>query len=260
MAGLLLVAALDPTSSLLHQPSARARPLYLQISPLEELARTAAPAAPPAADRVELRDELLSLLPTDASGPTKLEGRAFEVVEALELLESVPASSGFLQLGLSGAWSLRATKAAPPEAEADEVPSEPTKDTTGLVELLGAGSSFDAGARGATTATARFRVLGDDLDGTLEVDLTAGIDPDRADTLHIVTNGRKLLMKRAPTSCDVATMMEALHANLPAEFLGDEGVRLGMQTTYLDECLRITRCTTRALAGSCAVHVRVSEA
>ena len=35
--------------------------------------------------------------------------------------------------------------------------------------------------------------------------------------------------------------------------LGDEQVRLGMQTTYLDERLRITRCTTRALAGACAV-------
>ena len=54
-------------------------------------------------------------------------------------------------------------------------------------------------------------------------------------------------------------MMEALHANLPAEFLGDEGVRLGLQTTYLDETLRITRCTTRSLATTCAVHLRLAD-
>ena len=42
------------------------------------------------------------------------------------------------------------------------------------------------------------------------------------------------------------------------DFLSDEGVRLGLQVTYLDETLRITRCTTRALATSCAVHLRVS--
>lgn len=53
-------------------------------------------------------------------------------------------------------------------------------------------------------------------------------------------------------------MMEALHAGLSHDFLGDEGVRLGLQTTYVDELLRITRCTTRSLADSCAVHVRAS--
>ena len=57
--------------------------------------------------------------------------------------------------------------------------------------------------------------------------------------------------------------------NSYASFLGEgsplpllrrrhEGVRLGLQTTYLDEQLRITRCTTRELAGSCAVHLRAS--
>ena len=42
----------------------------------------------------------------------------------------------------------------------------------------------------------------------------------------------------------------------PHDFLSEEGVRLGLQLTYLDETIRITRCTTRALAASCAVHVR----
>ena len=33
------------------------------------------------------------------------------------------------------------------------------------------------------------------------------------------------------------------------EFHADDGVRIGMQTMYMDEALRITRCTTRTLAG-----------
>ena len=45
------------------------------------------------------------------------------------------------------------------------------------------------------------------------------------------------------------TMMEAL-PRLPAEFLGEEGVRLGMQTAYLDGYLRITGAS-RARGGSC---------
>ena len=47
-------------------------------------------------------------------------------------------------------------------------------------------------------------------------------------------------------------LMMALHAQLPYDFLGDAGVKLSMQTTYLDETLRITRCTTRSLAASSA--------
>ena len=39
--------------------------------------------------------------------------------------------------------------------------------------------------------------------------------------------------------------MEALRATLPAEFLGDAGVRLGLQTTYLAETIQGTRNTPR---------------
>ena len=182
-----------------------------------------------------------------------------QLVNELELLEAVPASSGFLELGLRGTWSLRGTMPA------IETEAKPAADIIRsfyagieLVELLDVGARFDAEPRGALTASCRFRVLADDLLGKLQVELTAGSDPDRVDTIHVVTNGRKLLLPRAP-SCEVPAMMEALHANLPAEFLGDEGVRLGLQTTYLDETLRITRCTTRSLAGSCSVHLRLAD-
>ena len=62
------------------------------------------------------------------------------------------------------------------------------------------------------------------------------------------------IIVRSPIT--VPAMMEALHSQLSHDFLSDEGVRLGLQLTYLDETIRITRCTTRALAASCAVHVR----
>jgi len=231
----------------------------LQVSPLRQLA--ANPPAASSASRLELRDELLSLLPPSGTGPQPLEARAFELVKELELLEAVPASSGFLELGLRGAWSLRGTMPATDETEAEPAAKDVLRSFYAgveLVELIDVGARFDAEPRGAITASCQFRVLADDLVGRLEVDLTAGIDPDRVDTIHVVTNGRKLLLPRAP-SCEVPAMMEALHANLPAEFLGDEGVRLGLQTTYLDETLRITRCTTRSLATTCAVHLRLAD-
>ena len=49
----------------------------LQVSPLQQLAAT--PPAASSASRLELRDELLSLLPPSGTGPQPLEARAFEV-------------------------------------------------------------------------------------------------------------------------------------------------------------------------------------
>ena len=40
----------------------------------------------------------------------------------------------------------------------------------------------------------------------------------------------------------------------------DEGMRVSLQTMYLDERVHISRCTTRGLAGLCAVHVRPEAA
>ena len=51
-------------------------------------------------------------------------------------------------------------------------------------------------------------------------------------------------------------LLHELHAELSCDFRAEDGVRLGLQTTYLDEVLRVTRCTTRDLAGAVSVHVR----
>ena len=51
-------------------------------------------------------------------------------------------------------------------------------------------------------------------------------------------------------------LMEALMGRLSPEFRAEEGVRLGMQLSYIDEELRVSRCTTRQLAGYCTVHTR----
>lgn len=60
----------------------------------------------------------------------------------------------------------------------------------------------------------------------------AALHTERSDTLNYVTTGRRLVLPRAP-SCGVPTLMEALHADLSHDFLGDEGVRLGLQTCAL---------------------------
>ena len=52
--------------------------------------------------------------------------------------------------------------------------------------------------------------------------------------------------------------MSLLHAQLSPEFRATEGVRISMQTTYLDEGLRVTRCLTRSLAGCGTVHKRLA--
>ena len=183
-------------------------------------------APPPSAQtsRLALRDELLSLLPTGA-GPCRIEAgsRLEEVVSEIELLEAVPASSGFLALGTSGAWGLRAIKPS------DELAATETPSAAPLVEVLDVGLRFDAGT---STASAKFRVLADELDGTLEVGLTAGLDPDRDDTMYLVTNGRKLLVPRAP-SCDVGAMMAQSAVALSLKFL--TSVVLKPLTAFMSE-------------------------
>ena len=84
----------------------------------------------------------------------------------------------------------------------------------------------------------------------LEVTLSS-----RADIVGAVPTRRSLELPRMPPT-PLPEALQLLHSQLGAEFLGDEGVRLGIQTTYLDPGLHITRCITRELAGACAVHVR----
>ena len=200
-------------------------------------------------DRLALRTELLSLLPP-GSAPRPLAGRAVELVRQLELLETVPATPGFLTMLANGDWNLVGVQ-DPPEREAAPTSESPPP----AVEVLEVCQELDFSTERAT-ASARFRVVEDDLVGELVLDAIVAQNGARADTLNYVTTGRQLKIKRAP-SCPVPAMMEALHAQLSHDFLGDEGVLLGLQTTYLDETLRITRCTTRELASACAVHTRI---
>ena len=185
-----------------------------------------------------------------AGPPCRLAGRTAEIVEALELLEAVPATSEFLSLGVSGSWELRGVKDSSELSEADASRST----LPPAVELLEVQQELDVAAETAR-GLVKFRVVADDMLGSLDLSAIAAHNAEHADTLNFVTSARQLHLPRAP-SCAVPDLMHALHAGLSHDFLGEEGVRLSLQTTYVDESLRITRCTTRALAGACAVHVR----
>ena len=206
------------------------------------------PSATLPTERMALRTELLSLLHPDRPHP--LAGRAVELVRQLELLQTVPATPGFLTMLANGDWNLIGVQDT---AECETPPT--TEIPPPAVELLEVRQDLDFSTE-TSTNIARFRVVKDDLIGELQLNAIVARNGARADTLNYVTTGRQLKIKRAP-SCPVPAMMEALHAQLSHDFLSDEGVLLGLQTTYLDETLRITRCTTRELASSCAVHTRV---
>ena len=202
-------------------------------------------------DRLAMRAELMSLLET--TGPPRvLAGRALDLVQEMELLETVPATPGFLTIGTNGVWALAGVQDSPDRPEALETSGPPP-----AVEVLQVRQTLDFSTEKAV-GNVHFRVVEDDLQGELILDAICAQNGARFDTLNYVTTGRQLKLPGAP-SCPVPAMMEALHAQLSHDFLGDEGVLLGLQTTYLDEALRITRCTTRDLASSCAVHTRVAS-
>lgn len=220
-------------------------------------ATSAVAAASASSQRLALREELLSLLPTGA--PFTIDGRAQELVEEIELLESIPATSAFLTFGLNGAWALRGSK-LPEEHIAAAAAAQPLKaPASELVEILDVTQELDTVSLESRSAV-RFRCDDGALEGKLllmaEVNANADLVGGREDTIQLLSGDRKLELARQPSSCSIVELMGALHSQLPYDFLGDAGVRLSMQTTYLDETLRITRCTTRALATACSVHVR----
>ena len=153
---------------------------------------------------------------------------------------------------------LRGSK-LPEEYVADAAAAQPlSAPASELVQILDVTQELDAESLESRSAV-RFRCDAGALEGKLL--LTAEVNANaelvgRDDTIQLLTGDRKLELARQPSSCSVVELMAALHSQLPYDFLGDEGVRLSMQTTYLDETLRITRCTTRSLATACAVHVR----
>ena len=215
----------------------------------------------PTTQRVSLREELLTLLP--AGPPHSIEGRAEELVRELELLENVPATPDFLLFGLSGAWVLRGANVPTDHASGRDEADDFIDDTSASLSasLLDVTQKIDLEAL-SVSSVARFSsstdaAVTEALQGTLSLDASIRPDPERADTLQfVIAPERRLSLPRAPSGAVVSHLMKDLHTQLPAEFLGEDGVRLGMQTTYLDEVVRITRCTTRSLATACTVHVR----
>ena len=93
-------------------------------------------------------------------------------------MRNVPASSGFCS-SAAGRWALKGTTCSSTGGgcQARSEQAQP------LVELLDVERARRS-ARSALRRTVKFRVLGDDLVGSYEIGLTAGIDPDRSDTLY----------------------------------------------------------------------------
>ena len=208
------------------------------------LASAGALLVPPAVAlvRQEVALEIRRRLPP-AGTPVVMDDEFRGLIESLEELEATPATAEFLSLGVQGRWALRAMSAPPSAA-----------DGAASVTLLDVEQCVAAG--GAVESAARFRLRDEELSGVLTVSSALSLTP-RADTLDLRTSGRSLSVPRAPTRLSVPSMMEALHAQLSPDFRADDGVRLGLQTTYLDESIRITRCTTGKAHGECTVHVRL---
>ncbi len=204
------------------------------------------PLAPISEQRSLLRASLLQLLPAHGAAPAHISDELAELVQQLEELEYTPATAAFHSLGVAGGWDLRAMSSPPGEA--------------GAVQLRGAEQAITP--EGTLTSWASFVLeegepQGDALRGVLEVSSTLSLTP-RADSLDLRTSGRSLRVPRAPAALGVPALLEQLHAQLSPDYRADDGVRLGLQTTYLDEEVRITRCTTGKAHGECTVHVRQS--
>jgi len=208
------------------------------------------------------RSELLELLRPSAS-VAPLTGRLAELVQELELQGMVPATPAFLALGLHGRWQLRAVLGP----DGLELPSaglplagvglgvseqhfelDPSTRAGGLCGRLRSSSEFTL-REGKTEA----EPLAGRLQSEAEVFLTS-----HANTLHLKAATHGLVLPRLPVA-PMAAVLGALHSQLSAEFRTDEGMRVSLQTMYLDERLHISRCTTRGLAGLCAVHVRPED-
>lgn len=206
------------------------------------------------ANRIDVRDRLVALLPATASPPVFLGDELQTAVEALEELEHVPHTAEFLRLGTAGPWSVCAfSEPEHPDAE------RALQVRTAAIRVDGVEQEVDGD--GAVRTSAAFTVDDDgtQLRGRYQVDASLSLTP-MADSLDMRSSPeRRLSLPRAPTSMEVAEMMQLLHGRLCTEFRADEGVRVGMQTTYLDDTLRITRCTKSGmLRGACTVYRRMA--
>ena len=162
----------------------------------------------------------------------------------------MPATSDFHLLGLRGSWSeqLQSARSISPE---DAVP-ELTASQRELVRVDEVVQHFE---EGVLRSVAAFHVPSEAISGSLEVQATV-YPTTMSNMLHLLTTGHTLSLTRTPTEVPLPELLEALMGRLSPEFRAEEGVRLGMQTSYIDEELRISRCTTRHLAGFLTVHSR----
>jgi len=223
-------------------------------SPLQQLSSTQPAVQPPLAtpaERIALRSAVVQLLPGRGSSPAFVRDELEAAVESLEAIEHGPETGAFHMLGLAGSWALRALS-EPEHASALEAFQMRTADLTVL------GIEQQIGGDGAAAMAVDFELTdGDDgqLRGRLEVDGTLA-DTHMSDFVDLRTAARRLSMPRVPSTMSVDELMRVLHARLSSEFRAEDGVRIGLQTTYMDEELRVARCLTGKLRGECMVYVR----
>ena len=201
-----------------------------------------------ATERVALSAALVALLPSEGA-PAFATGDLLSAIESLEALEYGPETAEFHRIGVTGHWALRSAS-EPTHAS----PLEAFEMRTADIDILSVEQTIDGD--GSLRTAVQFHLPADALDGRLEIDGTLALTP-MVDSLDLRTSGRRLSLKQAPSTIGIPDLMKALHARLGPESRGEEGVRIGLQTTYMDESLRITRCTTGSLRGDCTVHVRV---
>ena len=250
-----LVFQLAPALALSSDGGGGAR-AAMALTPLQQLASASTYLAPPPvftpAERLTRREEVLRWLPADRAGPILERDELASAIEQLELLEYRPETAAFHQLGVTGVWTLR-TLSEPEHANEEEAVR--MRETE--LALLNVEQRIEFDGAAVMAVDFELRSDGDDdaIRGRLEVDCTLALTP-MADSLDLRTAARRLRLPRLPSSMGIEDLMRALHSRLSPEFRAEEGVRIGLQTTYMDEDLRITRCTTGKLRGECMVHRR----
>jgi len=215
------------------------------------IARSLAPAA--VGSRVSARNNLLELLPPGP--PSVVDARMSRLLSELEVTGATPATPLFLTLGISGTWSLRAIGLSSP----DEPPADGPHEQE--VKLLSAEQHVWADGRMLSLASFEVDDGCERLAGTLEVDSQYSLVPSLSDSLLLKGAGMRLRLPRPPRQVPLPQMMTALHASLSSEFSLSEGdeFSLRLQTTYLDDQLRVTRCALANFRQAVAVHVRTGD-
>ena len=200
-------------------------------------------------DRTAIVGELLASFAPVTRAALLPGSEASFLIDELELLKFTPPIPSLLYFGQDGHWE-QCAWGQPLDASADA--QSLVDQAAQAVTILGVRQSIDGTE---VRSVADFELVGEKLRGSLTT--TARVEmTSRPDTCNFFVEGQALALPRLPKALQIDALMEALHAQLGPEMRGVEGVRLGMQTMYLDERLRITRCLTRDLAGAATVFVR----